>query len=43
MTDFFEQMKNTNTFVGLGQEYIDYLFNKFLSLLPVLQQRKQYN
>lgn len=43
MVDFFEQMSKTNTFIGLSQEYIDYLFTKFLELLPVLQQRKQYH
>lgn len=43
MIDFLNQMSNTNTFIGLGQEYINYLFTKFSELLPVLQQRKQYN
>lgn len=43
MIDFFDQMSKTNTFIGLGQEYINYLFTKFSELLPVLQQRKQYN
>lgn len=43
MVDFFEQMSKTNTFIGLSQEYIDYLFTKFSELLPVLQQRKQYH
>ena len=43
MIDFYNQMCNTNTFVGLSQEYVNYLFEKFSSLLPVLQQRKIYN
>lgn len=43
MVDFLDQMSKTNTFMGLGQEYINYLFTKFTELLPVLQQRKQYN
>lgn len=43
MIDFLDQMSKTNTFMGLGQEYITYLFTKFTELLPVLQQRKQYN
>ena len=43
MIDFLAQMSKTNTFLGLGQEYINYLFTKFTELLPVLQQRKQYN
>ncbi len=43
MIEFFDQMSKTNTFIGLSQEYIDYLFKKFIELLPVLQQRKQYN
>lgn len=43
MMDFIDQMSKTNTFIGLSQEYINYLFTKFCELLPVLQQRKQYN
>ena len=43
MDEFFDQLRNTNTFIGLDQEYIDYLFAKFSGLLPVFQQRKQYN
>lgn len=42
MIDFYENMKKTNTFVGLSNEYINYLFELFSKLLPVLQQRKQY-
>lgn len=43
MDEFFDQLRNTNTFIGLDQDYIDYLFAKFSGLLPVFQQRKQYN
>ena len=43
MVDFFTQMSKTNVFEGLSHEYINYLFNKFTELLPVLQQRKQYH
>lgn len=43
MDEFFDQLRNTNTFIGLDQDYIDYLFTKFSGLLPVFQQRKQYN
>lgn len=42
MEEFFENMKKTNVFQGLDDEYIYYLFEKFSELLPVLQQRKQY-
>lgn len=43
MEEFFDQMKQTNVFQGLDDEYIYYLFEKFSELLPILQQRKQYN
>ena len=43
MTDFFNNMEKTNVFLGLDKEYIEYLFNKFSELLPVLQQRKIYH
>ena len=43
MIDFFNNMSKTNVFLGLDQEYIQYIFNKFSELLPVLQQRKQYH
>lgn len=43
MDEFFSQMRETNTFIGLDQEHIDYLFAKFSELLPVFQQRKQYS
>lgn len=43
MEEFFDQMKKTNVFLGLDDEYIYYLFEKFTELLPVLQQRKQYH
>ena len=41
--EFFDQMRETNTFVGLDQDYVDYIFAKFSELLPVFQQRKQYS
>ena len=43
MGEFFNQMAQTNVFNGLSEEYINYIFEKFSSLLPILQQRKQYN
>jgi hypothetical protein len=43
MGEFFNQMAQTNVFTGLSEEYINYIFQKFSSLLPILQQRKQYN
>ena len=43
MIDFFNNMANTNVFLGLDKEYIEYLFKKFSELLPVLQQRKIYH
>ena len=43
MIDFFNNMANTNVFLGLDKEYIEYIFKKFSELLPVLQQRKIYH
>lgn len=43
MGEFFNQMAQTNVFTGLSEKYINYIFEKFSSLLPILQQRKQYN
>ena len=42
MIDFYKQMRGTNVFNGLSEQYIDDVFNKFVELLPVLQQIKQY-
>ena len=42
MIEFFDHMKKTNTFIGLSDQYIDYLLKKFCELLPVLQQKKEY-
>ena len=42
MIDFYKQMRGTNVFDGLSEQYIDDVFNKFVELLPVLQQIKQY-
>ena len=42
MIEFFDHMKQTNTFIGLSDQYIDYLLHKFGELLPILNQRKEY-
>jgi hypothetical protein len=42
MVEFFDHMKKTNTFIGLSDQYVDYLLQKFCELLPVLQQKKEY-
>ena len=43
MVDFLTQMSKTNVFNGLSEEYIDSVYKKFVELLPVLQQIKQYH
>ena len=43
MTDFLTQMSKTNVFTGLSEEYINSIFEKFVELLPTLQQLKQYH
>lgn len=43
MTDFLTQMSKTNVFTGLSDEYINSVFEKFIEMLPTLQQLKQYN
>ena len=43
MTDFLTQMSKTNVFNGLSEEYINLIFEKFVELLPTLQQLKQYH
>lgn len=43
MVDFLTQMNNTNVFQGLSEKYIESVYQKFVELLPVLQQLKQYN
>lgn len=43
MVDFLTQMSNTNVFHGLSEKYINSIYQKFVDLLPTLQQLKQYN
>ena len=43
MMDFLTQMSKTNVFNGLSKEYINSIFEKFVELLPTLQQLKQYH
>ena len=43
MVDFLTQMSKTNVFNGLSEDYIDSVYKKFVELLPVLQQIKQYH
>lgn len=42
MVDFLNKMGETNVFEGLSNEYINSLYEKFVELLPTLQQLKQY-
>lgn len=43
MKEFFEQMRKTNVFSDLPDDYVQHTFDKFCELFPVLQQRKQYH
>lgn len=40
MHDFFESMNNTEVFVGLEKDYIEELYEKFMDMLPILEQLK---
>lgn len=42
LVDFFEHIRETNMFENRDDEYINHIFELFASLLPVLQQIKQY-
>lgn len=42
MIDFLNHMRETNVFQGLSDDYIDSVFKKFVDMLPILQQVKQY-
>lgn len=42
MIEFLNKMSGTNVFEGLSNEYINSIYEKFVELLPVLQQLKQY-
>ena len=42
MVDFLTKIKGTNVFQDKPDWYIDWVFEEFVNLLPVLQQLKQY-
>lgn len=42
MNEFFDTVDKTNTFEGRNDEYKSYIYEKFVELLPTLQQMKQY-
>jgi hypothetical protein len=42
MIDFFDYIRGTNLFEMRDEEYIQYVFDLFVRILPVLQQIKQY-
>ena len=42
LNDFFNHIRETNMFYERDEEYINHVFELFASLLPVLQQIKQY-
>ena len=42
MNDFFAVINDTDTFEGKSEEYKAYIYQKFVDLLPTLQQIKQY-
>lgn len=43
MAEFFNKLLTTNLFYLRNEEYVCYIFYKFLDLLPVLNQRKTYD
>ena len=43
MIDFFNKIRETNLFEGVSDEYINMICEKFVELLPTLQQLKQYH
>lgn len=43
MLKFYEAIKETKLFDGLSDDYIESLKEKFITLLPILQQLKQYD
>jgi hypothetical protein len=42
MVDFLNKIDGTNLFEGCSEEYINSIYKKFVELLPILQQLKQY-
>jgi hypothetical protein len=42
MVDFLTKIRGTNVFEQKPDWYVDWVFEEFISLLPVLQQLKQY-
>lgn len=43
MMDFLDKMSKTNVFEGKSEDYVNHIFKKFVELLPVLQQLKNYD
>lgn len=43
LAEFFKQMNETHTFDGYPDDYVVHIYKKFIELIPVLQQIKQYN
>lgn len=43
MQDFLGNMLQTNVFTEKSDEYVNHIFEEFVSLLPTLQQLKQYD
>jgi len=42
LTNFFKTIDETNTFDGYPREYVEHVYHKFVELIPVLQQVKEY-
>lgn len=42
LSDFFDNIGETDLFDGCNKDYVEIVYQKFASLLPVLQQLKQY-
>ncbi len=42
LVDFFKQMSGTNEFKDYPDDYVEHAYHKFIELLPVIQQIKEY-
>jgi hypothetical protein len=42
MVEFLTKIRGTDVFTNKPDWYIDWVFEEFVNLLPVLQQLKQY-
>lgn len=43
MVKFYEIIQKAKLFDGLPEDYVEYLKGKFIEILPILQQMKQYD